>query len=67
MPTFKVPSEILLSLATPPVLLFLLGSKAVAELAQELGQASEEIFRGDRLPVLNLPPRSTDPTHADNL
>jgi hypothetical protein len=61
MPT-KISSEILLSLATPPVLLFLLGSKAIAELLQDLGQASEEVFRGDRLPVLNL----DDATHPSS-
>jgi hypothetical protein len=30
------------------------GSRLVAELMTEAGQASEEVFRGDRLPVLKL-------------
>lgn len=51
----KIPTEILLSVATVPLLVALLGSKALAELLHSLGSASEEIFRGDRLPTLNQP------------
>jgi hypothetical protein len=51
----SISSEILISLATPPLLLVLLGAKAMSNLLQELGQASEEVFRGDRLPVLHIP------------
>ncbi len=43
-----------LSLATIPLLLFLLSAKALFDLIQQLGLASEELFRGDRLPVINL-------------
>lgn len=50
-----VSPEVLLSLATAPVLVALVGSHMVAKAIQELGQLSEEIFRGDRLPVLNFP------------
>lgn len=49
----KVPTTLLLSLGTIPVLAFLLGSKAILQAMRELGEASEEIFRGDRLPVLD--------------
>jgi hypothetical protein len=52
---FKFPTQILLSLGTAPLLLILIGGKAVATAMTELGQASEEIFRGDRLPVLRIP------------
>ncbi|NJR65837.1 MAG: hypothetical protein HC772_11760 [Leptolyngbyaceae cyanobacterium CRU_2_3] len=52
---FKFPTQILLSMSTAPVLMFLIGSKALATAIIELGQASEEIFRGDRLPILNIP------------
>ncbi|MEA5535987.1 hypothetical protein [Crocosphaera sp. XPORK-15E] len=44
-----------LSLATAPFLLGLLVVHAVAEELLQLGQNSEEIFRGDRLPILNFP------------
>jgi hypothetical protein len=45
---------LMVSLATAPFLLGLLGSRALETLIQELGKASEELFRGDRLPVLPL-------------
>lgn len=56
----KIPSEILLSVLTPPLLLTVWGGKALSEMFQSLGYASEEVFRGDRLPVLNFPHRETD-------
>ncbi len=52
---FSIPQEILLQLSTGPVLLALLGGKAAAETLQAIGQASEEVFRGDRLPILKFP------------
>ncbi|MGD1700835.1 MAG: hypothetical protein F6K22_06205 [Okeania sp. SIO2F4] len=54
-PSWKISSDIVLSLATAPVLLGLLGNKAINELLSEIGLYSEEIFRGDRLPMLNFP------------
>jgi len=56
MADFKVPTQILLSLSTAPLLLLLLGGKALTQAMDELGQASEELFRGDRLPILHIPP-----------
>ena len=58
MASLKFPTDILLSLSTAPVLLVLIGSKVAAGLVAELGQASEEVFRGDRLPILKI---STNP------
>jgi hypothetical protein len=54
MPNSKFSSDILISLATAPLLITLVGGKALAEFMKEVGQASEEIFRGDRLPVLQI-------------
>ncbi|MBD1849004.1 hypothetical protein H6F87_03080 [Cyanobacteria bacterium FACHB-502] len=54
MPGVKIPTSLLLSLGTIPVLAVLLGSKAVLQVMREVGEASEEIFRGDRLPILEL-------------
>lgn len=54
MPTSKSSTHLLLSLTTAPLLLALIGSRALAELAKEIGLASEEIFRGDRLPTLKI-------------
>ena len=55
-PSFDLPGNptLWLSLATIPLLLFLLSTKALFDLMQQFGLASEELFRGDRLPVINL-------------
>jgi hypothetical protein len=60
MPTSKLPTGLLLSLTTAPLLLFLVGSRALATLIQEMGQTSEEIFRGERLPLLKISASSLD-------
>jgi hypothetical protein len=54
MSNFKIPTQILLGLGTAPLLLALIGSKALAELLKDVGQTSEELFRGDRLPTLKI-------------
>ncbi len=54
-PQLKMPSDWLVSLATAPILLILGGSKVLADAALDLSQTSEEVFRGDRLPVLKFP------------
>lgn len=54
MPNSQLPTKILLSLSTAPFLLILIASKTLSNLMQEMGQSSEEIFRGDRLPVLKV-------------
>ncbi|MBK4732827.1 hypothetical protein JJD41_23590 [Oxynema sp. CENA135] len=60
LPGVELSSSVLVSLATPSVLLAILGTQAIGEMLQSLGQASEEIFRGDRLPVLHFPPRNSE-------
>jgi hypothetical protein len=52
---FSIPQEVLLQLSTGPMLLALLGAKSVASTLEAIGQASEEVFRGDRLPLLKFP------------
>lgn len=52
---FSIPSEVLLQLGTGVMVLGVLGSKAVDQALQGIGQASEEVFRGDRLPLLKFP------------
>jgi hypothetical protein len=61
----KLSSDVLVSVATVPMLIALVGSKVLAEVAQSLGLASEEVFRGDRLPVLHVPITSSEPEHQD--
>lgn len=50
------PSKLLLSCATIPALAGLIGWRALGEVSQQVGLASEELFRGDRLPNLPLTP-----------
>jgi hypothetical protein len=54
----------LLSLATAPVLLAFVGGRALSKAVYELSVFSEEIFRGDRLPVLHFP--STTASNPDD-
>lgn len=56
------PTQLLVSIATVPLLLGLLARQALMKASDELGQLSEEVFRGERLPILNVPATpSTDP------
>ena len=48
------PCETMLAVSTLPLIVGLLITKTVSDAVIGLGQASEELFRGDRLPVLNL-------------
>lgn len=50
-----LPSNVLLSLATAPVLVGLWGVRQVGNWLEDLSDLSEEIWRGDRLPVLHFP------------
>jgi hypothetical protein len=47
-------TSVLISLSTPPVLLGLIAATEAIQVLQGLGKASEEFFRGERLPTLNL-------------
>lgn len=50
-------SDLLVSLLTPPVLLGILAGRAAGLMMDALGNASEELFRGDRLPILTVSPQ----------
>ena len=54
-PKLPVPSDILLSLVTLPMLGGLVAAGAAAEFLASISIESEEVFRGSRLPVLNFP------------
>jgi hypothetical protein len=45
----------LLQVGTVSILMLLIAQKATNEALVSLGEASEELFRGDRLPILNFP------------
>lgn len=51
-----IPTDFLLSLATGPLLLGVVSLEAVFRGLQTSGVNSEELFRGDRLPLLHFPP-----------
>jgi hypothetical protein len=53
--------ELLLSAATVPLLAGLLATRLASEVVMSVSQASEEVFRGDRLPLLHF----TQPPDAD--
>lgn len=57
--------EILVGLAVVPVLVGMVGVRAIADGLQELGSLSEEIFRGDRLPVLDVSTSQTPESFSD--
>jgi hypothetical protein len=49
----KVPTTVLLSVLTAPFLLTVIAIESLSNSLIELGQTSEEVFRGERLPVLD--------------
>ncbi|HBL59960.1 MAG TPA: hypothetical protein DDZ80_16225 [Cyanobacteria bacterium UBA8803] len=51
----EIPTDLLLSLATGPLLLGVLSIQALGSWLHTAGMASEEVFRGDRLPILPFP------------
>ncbi len=59
---FTIPPTVLLQLGTVPMLFALLAEKAVDKSMQAIGSASEELFRGDRLPILNFPVPNDPPS-----
>ncbi|MDV2992059.1 MAG: hypothetical protein N4J56_001713 [Chroococcidiopsis sp. SAG 2025] len=62
---FSIPNNVILQLGTSSLLLELVGGKAVAQAVTAIGQASEEVFRGDRLPVLPFPETETTSEPSD--
>lgn len=52
---FSIPQSLLLQIGTASILLLLAVEKATGKTLVALGEKSEELFRGDRLPILNFP------------
>jgi hypothetical protein len=52
---FAIPQSIVLQVGTTSLMLALVAQKAAFEAMESIGQASEEIFRGERLPILDFP------------
>jgi hypothetical protein len=66
LPLFSIPQSCLLQIGTASILLLLTTQKATKELLESMGQASEELFRGDRLPILPFPDAPSDNTFQTN-
>jgi hypothetical protein len=58
---FTIPTSFLLQVGTASILLLLTAEKATLDSLQNFGEASEELLRGERLPILNFP----DPNKVD--
>jgi hypothetical protein len=50
-----IPQSILLQMGTTSVIMLVLAQKTATETLNAIGQASEELLRGDRLPILDFP------------
>lgn len=61
LPHLPISTNVLLSLATAPVLVGLWGVRLMGNWIEDLSDLSEEIWRGDRLPVLNFPVEEREP------
>jgi hypothetical protein len=58
----RPPVKLLVSIATVPTLIAIVGLQAMLQQAQALANNSAEIFRGDRLPLLPFPEPSPPPS-----
>lgn len=52
---FSIPNFLLLEIGTASILMLLTSKHVTVKALESLGQASEELFRGDRLPILPFP------------
>ena len=59
---FSIPQSFLLQIGTGSILLLLTTGKLQSRALESIGEASEELFRGDRLPILPFP----DDSELDN-
>jgi hypothetical protein len=58
--------SVVISLMTGPLLVTLIGARALSDVLTQVGLASEELFRGERLPTLqNVPYQSDSMDDAD--
>lgn len=58
---FAIPQSLLLQAGTVSVLMLVLAQKNATETLNAIGKASEEVFRGDRLPILEFPESRKNP------
>ncbi|MDZ8184740.1 MAG: hypothetical protein RMX96_07815 [Nostoc sp. ChiSLP02] len=51
----SIPQSLLLQIGTASIVLLLITGKSTVKALEAIGEASEELFRGDRLPILEFP------------
>ncbi len=54
-PGLSIPTEICLTFATCSLIIGILGLQTISKCLQSAGMASEEVFRGELLPILHFP------------
>jgi hypothetical protein len=54
---FTIPQSILLQFGTLSVFMLVLAQKTTTDALTAVGEASEELLRGERLPILDFPSR----------
>ncbi|AUT04037.1 hypothetical protein CLI64_28685 [Nostoc sp. CENA543] len=52
---FTIPQSLLVQMGSASILMLLSAGKVSVNALESIGQASEELFRGDRLPILPFP------------
>ncbi|MGH1392891.1 MAG: hypothetical protein ACRAVC_02480 [Trichormus sp.] len=52
---FSIPQSLLLQIGSASILMLLTTGQVSVKALESIGQASEELFRGDRLPILPFP------------
>ncbi|MDJ0737218.1 MAG: hypothetical protein QNJ47_24660 [Nostocaceae cyanobacterium] len=52
---FTIPQSLILQMGTVSTIMLLTAHKATNAALIAIGEASEELFRGDRLPILDFP------------
>ena len=67
MKSTTLAGDALLSIATIPLLAGVLTVKAIGDMMESIGHVSEDIFRGDRLPVLDIPSTAQSSVDSDNV
>lgn len=59
-PVNRQSAEVAVGLLVPPMLLGILVTRTLADGLTQLGLVSEQLFSGDRLPNLKMPPAAPD-------
>ncbi|MCM0590098.1 MAG: hypothetical protein HEQ35_13995 [Gloeotrichia echinulata IR180] len=52
---FRIPQSLLLQTGTASIVMLLIGTQITTKALEAIGEASGELFRGDRLPILQFP------------